>query len=133
MNEEKQILFTITQLVNKPVDYIYIAMFQFETVSGLSYAVGVAKDVLDYEEFGLTEENDDLISNLLFNYVKKEAKTRNVNFLFWEYEVSSGNLTEETLIVKDEKAYLDIDFDDLTHSFFAEALKKLNNTEKRPI
>ena len=101
-------------------------MSQFEAVSHLSYAFASDNDLLDYEEFGLSNEVDNLISEKFWEYLATQAKSRGVNFLFWEYDVQSRRLNEETLSVSDYKEYSDLDFRELKNAFFAAALKKLN-------
>ena len=120
---EEELLLQITQLIKKPFNGLYIAMSQFETVSELSYVILSGNKLLDYDKFGLSDEVDNLISEKLWEYLATQAKSRGVNFLFWEYDVSSRALKEETMTVRDEKEYLDLDFDELGDAFFAEVRK----------
>lgn len=122
---EEEILLKITQLIDKPVQRVYISMSQFNTEIALSYVIGDENKLFNYDQFELSYDTHKAITRIIRNYLQNGAKARNVNFLFWEYDVFAHLLTEETLTVKDEKEYSDWDFDDLTHAFFASARKKL--------
>lgn len=124
---EEDLLLKVAQLANKPVKYIAVAMAQFDTVSKLSYIMGDETKMNDYDRFGLTYEVHQSISDIFWDYLASEATERNVNFLFWKYNVSTNTLSEETLTAHNEKEFFDVDFSALRRAFFSETRQKLTN------